>query len=62
MNKLTIIAAFLFLSLYTNAQPPNVAADKGATFGEIISPDNAVSVEQAIADVQKKRVKKPLLK
>lgn len=62
MNKLTIIAAFLFLSVYTNAQPPNVAADKGATFGEIITPDNAVSVEQAIANVEKKEGEKTAVK
>ncbi|NCI50892.1 DUF4920 domain-containing protein [Sediminibacterium roseum] len=55
MKKILLLAAVTFAGFAANAQPPKVAADKGATFGAPgVTADNAVPVEQMIADMKGK--------
>lgn len=49
MKKIFFVFCFLIAFNLSNAQPPNVPADKGAIFGAGASADNAVSVEQMIS-------------
>jgi hypothetical protein len=55
MKKILLLAAVTFIGFAVNAQPPKVPADKGATFGAAgVTAENAVPVEQMIADMKGK--------
>ncbi|MGV3595314.1 MAG: DUF4920 domain-containing protein [Sediminibacterium sp.] len=60
MKKL-LIAFSLFLAVNTlSAQPPQVPADAGATFGKITTAENAVSMEEYVKQLESKGDGKPL--
>ncbi|MDZ4072935.1 MAG: DUF4920 domain-containing protein [Sediminibacterium sp.] len=60
MKKL-LIAFSLFLAVNTlSAQPPQVPADAGATFGKVTTAENAVSMEQYVQLLESKGDGKPL--
>ncbi len=60
MKKL-LIAFSLFLAVNTlNAQPPQVPADAGATFGKATTAENAVSMEQYVKLLESRGDGKPL--
>lgn len=46
MKKLLSLVATLFIGLTLMAQPPQVPAEKGASFGEKITQDNAVKATE----------------
>lgn len=46
MNKMILLAAFLFSVTVVKAQPPNVPANSGTTFGKKITDENAITVTQ----------------
>ncbi|MEO8174584.1 MAG: DUF4920 domain-containing protein, partial [Sediminibacterium sp.] len=55
MKKFLFVSVLTLAGFITNAQPPKVAADKGATFGaEGVTPDNAITVEQLVANMKGK--------
>jgi hypothetical protein len=61
MKKILFLAAIATIGLTANAQPPKVPADKGATFGAAgVTADNAVPVEQMIADLKGKTGQVPV--
>lgn len=60
MKKL-LIAFSLFLAVNTlSAQPPQVPADAGATFGKVTTAENAVSMEQYVQLLESKGDGKPV--
>lgn len=60
MKKL-LIAAFALLAVnMLNAQPPQVPADAGATFGKATTADNAVSMEEYVKMLETKGDGKPV--
>ncbi|MBL0882434.1 MAG: DUF4920 domain-containing protein [Chitinophagaceae bacterium] len=60
MKKL-LIAFSLFLAVNTlSAQPPQVPADAGATFGKATTAENAVSMEQYVKLLESRGDGKPL--
>lgn len=60
MKKL-LIAFSLFLAVNTlSAQPPQVPADAGATFGRVTTAENAVSMEQYVQLLESRGDGKPL--
>lgn len=58
MKKLRFIAAFCLLAATAIAQPPNVPAASGASFGATFSPKNPITVEAMSAALQLKEDKK----
>lgn len=50
MKKLLAIPA-LFLGLSLMAQPPKIEAEKGMTFGDVITESGAMKVDQAIEQI-----------
>jgi pectate lyase len=46
MKKFSFLLALLFVSVFSMAQPPKVAADKGTSFGEKTTAANAITVQQ----------------
>lgn len=50
MKKLLVIPA-LFLGLSLMAQPPKIEAEKGMTFGDVITESDAIKVDQAIEQI-----------
>jgi hypothetical protein len=61
MKKILLLAAVTFIGFAVNAQPPKVPADKGATFGAAgVTAENAVPVEQMIADMKGKTGQVPV--
>ena len=48
MNKIIVLFAAIIIAGSVNAQPPNLPAESGATFGEKITADDAISVEQLV--------------
>jgi len=54
MKALFSLFVLLFITISMHAQPPNVPADKGTTFGAKTTADNAITVEQ-LAGIMKSR-------
>lgn len=54
MKKLFSLTIVIFLSYAINAQPPNVPAEKGATFGKEVEANNAITAGQLLKKVQEK--------
>ena len=48
MKKILSIIIALFTVAIVNAQPPQVPAEAGATFGKATTADNAVSIEEFV--------------
>lgn len=60
MKKL-LIAFSLFLAVNTlSAQPPQVPADAGATFGKVTTAENALSMEEYVKLLESRTDGKPL--
>jgi hypothetical protein len=62
MKTLFSFIALFFTCLLVNAQPPNVPADKGKTFGAKTTASDAVSVEQLTAIMKSNDGKKTEVK
>ncbi len=58
MKKLQFLAAFCLLAATVIAQPPNVPAESGASFGAKFSAKNPVTVEEMSSALQLKEDKK----
>lgn len=58
MKKLFFSFVLLAAGYISNAQPPKVPADPGTVFGEKVSADNAVSVDQLYSLIRSKEDKK----
>ena len=58
MKKLFALAVVCLLATVSNAQPPNVPADKGTKFGAGATADNAVEVDAMLANVMANEGKK----
>jgi len=54
MKTICSLFVLLFISIIMHAQPPNVPADKGATFGAKTTADDAITVDQ-LASIMKSR-------
>lgn len=54
MKKFFSLIIVLFFSYAINAQPPNVPAEKGATFGKEVKANNAMTVGQLLKQVREK--------
>lgn len=54
MKKIHLLIAACFLALSGIAQPPNVPAESGATFGNSFSPKDPITVEQMVTTLQSK--------
>lgn len=54
MKKITLLLSTLFIVLLTNAQPPKVPAEAGATFGAGATADNAITVEEMVTNMKGK--------
>ena len=48
MKNFILVCAIILIGITANAQPPKVPADKGATFGQKVTADNAITVEQLV--------------
>jgi len=46
MKRIILFCTIILTALVTNAQPPKVPADAGASFGEKTTVENAITVEQ----------------
>jgi len=55
MKKIGLLAVSLVTVAIVYAQPPNVPADKGASFGEAVTVENAITVEQLVTDMNAKK-------
>ncbi|WP_153798121.1 DUF4920 domain-containing protein [Foetidibacter luteolus] len=55
MKKLVIIIILILVSQLSFAQPPQVPADKGASFGDKVIVENAVSVEKLVYLMESKK-------
>ncbi|MCE3283226.1 MAG: hypothetical protein K0Q66_1963 [Chitinophagaceae bacterium] len=62
MKKILSIIALSLIAIASNAQPPDVPAEKGAKFGAEVTADDALTVEKAIAKVQQNEGKKTEVK
>ena len=62
MKTLFLFIVLFFAGLLVNAQPPDVPADKGVTFGAKTTPDNAITVEQLAATMKNNGGKKTEVK
>lgn len=51
MKKLFSVFVLLLIVAIGNAQPPDVPADKGAKFGDVVTADNAVTIDQVLPAV-----------
>ncbi len=51
MNKLIGTCIALFIACIAMAQPPNVPAESGAAFGEKVTAENSISVEQLVSSM-----------
>ena len=60
MKKLLIAFSLFFAVNTLSAQPPQVPADAGATFGKATTAENAVSMEQYVQLLESKGDGKPL--
>lgn len=60
MKKLVIAFSLFFAVNALSAQPPQVPADAGATFGKTTTADNAVSMEQYVKLLESRGDGKPL--
>jgi hypothetical protein len=58
MKKLFFSFVLLAAGYMSNAQPPKVPADPGTVFGEKVTADNAVSVDQLYSLIRSKEDKK----
>ena len=54
MKNFILLSAIILIGLAANAQPPKVPADKGATFGQKITAENAITVEQLVDKMKRK--------
>jgi hypothetical protein len=58
MKKILLVLTAACIGLAANAQPPQVPADKGATFGAAgVTADNAITVEQLVTNLKGKEGK-----
>ena len=48
MKNFILVCVIILIGITANAQPPKVPADKGATFGQKVTADNAITVEQLV--------------
>ncbi|HRI20068.1 MAG TPA: DUF4920 domain-containing protein, partial [Panacibacter sp.] len=62
MNKIIALFMALFIVCAANAQPPNVPAESGATFGKKTTSENAITVDQMVSIMQSRGGKKTELK
>lgn len=46
MKRIILFCAIILTAMVTNAQPPKVPADAGASFGEKTTVENAITVDQ----------------
>lgn len=56
MKSIALFIAFIIVSIGINAQPPNVPADKGSSFGKELTAENAINPEQMVKQVQQKEI------
>lgn len=54
MKKILSFIMALFAVAIVNAQPPQVPADAGATFGKATTAENAVSMEEYVKQLESK--------
>ncbi|HEX6914291.1 MAG TPA: DUF4920 domain-containing protein, partial [Chitinophagaceae bacterium] len=62
MKKILSLFVFSMMVAAGNAQPPDVPADKGATFGAGATADNAITVDAMISQVTGNEGKKTEVK
>ncbi|HRH50259.1 MAG TPA: DUF4920 domain-containing protein [Panacibacter sp.] len=62
MNKIILLFTVLFIAFTVNAQPPNVPAESGATFGQKTTAEDAITVEQLASIMQSREGKKTEIK
>lgn len=51
MKKLFSLFVFAMIVAVGNAQPPDVPAEKGAKFGDVVTVENALTIDQVIPQV-----------
>lgn len=62
MKKISFVIVILFLTMAANAQPPNIPADKGASFGAKTNADDAITVDQLVSIMKSREGKKTEVK
>jgi hypothetical protein len=62
MKKILSIVAISLVAIASNAQPPDVPAEKGAKFGAEVTAENALTVDKVVEKVQLNEGKKTEVK
>jgi hypothetical protein len=55
MRKIVLLAISLFAVILIYAQPPNVPANSGATFGNKITADGAIAIDELMNEINQKQ-------